>query len=311
MPNGYSNLGAGLGAIQDAINMYFGLRQQKLTNQRQLGADQRAQEALGMQREGLNLDQAQFKETQLTNKRKMLGDLAETYPGARIPRQEGDTFREAGMGAAVSPDMTLPSRQTTGMATGLGQDTSLSPMSVPSPAADTGQDVINPTQSEKYRIAYLNAVSRANEGNLNRASAMARTEMTVKQRESDSRLRKQIADAGNDIRLRALTLQRYGIDLRQELGQRQLAALIANRSSNLLEDQWETQMRAGGGLGGLLMLMDQDGGGMPAPPTFPSAPPAYFTPPTANPGLVPGAGVGGMSPDAAAPASQSRFRRIQ
>jgi len=220
-----------LGAVREAIQMYMGLRQQRIDNQSRDTANSRAAKQLELQEQAAELDANQFRETQVKNERDMLLDVIDRFGGQET--QQGARFRTAGLGDAVEavPGLSARTLPTSVQPTG-GPDTNVQTLERYSTGPDTGRERIRTPESEKARIAYWTAAQRASEGALNRG-----TRVEVANIGADSRER--VAAANRAVDNASLALRRYGIDVASMDRQRILARLTGNDTANMDAKQYQ------------------------------------------------------------------------
>jgi len=277
MAQGYSGVGGGLNAIQDAIGMYFGLREKKFDRQRQERQDSRADRALALQEENAKLDAEQFHEGQLGNRRRLLANMAVDFEGKPIGDDTANAYREAGMGEYVGPETInlAPPKLTPA----IGQEPPLGPMT-PTP---TGRSVLREqSPSEAYRRAIEVARLRAGE---------QQTAELGRNNRNAANIAARAATAHNNDRFReaALALQRQGMAITSD----RLALAYAQANADLDESTFRMKLAretASPNFTQLVLgMLGQPGaagtaspfGQMPAMPQVPPQP-DYFTPPSAT-----------------------------
>lgn len=150
-----------LGAVREAIRMYMGMRDDRMERDRQALSDERADRVLNMQEEAAKEDMRQ-------GERRSMEYLITNFGGQLAAPAEVERGQKLGYGSAFEPEMTLPSRN-------MGQADIPSPMQTISQytaSQPTGQMRFKMPETEKSRVAYYNAATRASEGNANRQTRL-------------------------------------------------------------------------------------------------------------------------------------------
>lgn len=268
--------GGALRAVQDAIQMYMGLRQDKYDRGREQEADSRAGRQLALAEQRAQLEQD---ETQRAADEKQIQFQVTNYGGSPVEEADASMWRKRGYGSALETEQTLPAhtlQMPTSPTGGSGGQMASQQM----PSQDSGRTLIRQPESEKMRIAYYQALTRGQEGDKNRASreGIARGQMETARARIEAQLR--MADA-------SLVMRQYGIDVNDATRRAQLAELLAWRevqTGNMNTDN----MFSGGPLG-MMRFMGPDGLQIPNPqplyynPQRPPAGGAGVTPPGQTP----------------------------
>lgn len=146
------------GAVKDAVELYMGLRQKSIENQRADAVETRAGKALAIQQQRANLDAQQILGQEEDDDVKKYQWLISNFGDTVAQPQDADRMRELGLGTALQHEDPLqatapsaPIAPMSGMA---------SPMTQPQNLSHPEQDTILPTNSEKGRIAVQNILSR-------------------------------------------------------------------------------------------------------------------------------------------------------
>ena len=280
-------------AIKEAINFYMGLRADKFDRQRQTLADSRAARALDLQEQQheLNMQEHEAQKSQFSQQQGLAEDRL-TDEGIRfqmqnsggniLPEQDVSTWSRRGYGSALEDEQTLPSFRPSlpvtmpqgnpGMTRASGDIVPPEP-SMPSPMNTiaeqigpqaTGRQRIAVPESEKMRIAMLNAASR--EGI---AGQTNRTRLTINSDNVAAKLR-QIESMAQTAEGRRI-LGYYIADV-NDVSQRMSLAQRATEAEALAGDRSYDNLFNGGPLRSLEYL--QQG--------FPSPPPSYYQAPLPN-----------------------------
>ena len=222
-------------AMQDALKVYMGLKQQEVENKQKESSLQRqnaGQESLAKyydaQARKYDADNTRAEDE---NQRKATLTMLDRYPGRALPstdRLVTDAER-LGMGAAFEDQMTLPAKrldQSLGQLPQGGADTGGGGPQYfnPAPQAATGMKTIIPTEDSKARIAAANRADQnaRNEANIAGRQQVANTQVGAQRDIAAQRIvAKQLSDAAHNA------LTKLGITNLEAFREQQLQEHIA------------------------------------------------------------------------------------
>lgn len=287
-----SNWAGGLDAIRDAINMYMGLRQTRIENQRADDATGRANRQLALDEQRQRLNEDIYRQDRATRSLSEDRDAAQfyiqNYPGPVEDPATTALINRSGYGGAMTPETTLPGRRMAGAMMGGPEDLQTTAI----PTTPTGRMSIRPTSSERSRIAYDNTLAAQGRFNTQQAGINQRFSQTMDFR------RQQLAQ-NTDIRQAEQALRQRGLNISAD----QLALAISRANMNVDDTNFANklaaarlQLQSQRGPEAFLAALGVSAGDLepidiPTPPTLP-----YFPPPSAAPAAPPTSPYGRFDP---------------
>lgn len=253
---GQRNGAAVLDAVQAALQLYLHLKSQEEDDKQkwaQINNTRTNSAALNdyykVQAENLKNDNTRADKAQNIGVAK---DIIDKYPGATFDAGDPtiNQIQDAGYGAALNKQMTLPAERLPGMnvmpPANAGEPMPVSPVPQtmsPAPQAETGKMQIAPTESEKMRIAMENNRTRESEGEANRAQRTGNQEANRGVRESIARMTS--ADKHAAL-LQSKWYQNASLALRQSgqnIDQHRLELALLAHDNSVTQEEFADQMK--------------------------------------------------------------------
>lgn len=264
-----------LGAIQDAIGMYMGLREKKYDRDRQAQSDARADRALSIQEDAAKSDID-------ASQRRSVEFLVSNFGGQQASPEDAAQARKLGYGSSLEerPAGLPSSRPALPINYGLGEQQSegmASPINTIAQrmAGTPGGTYFKMPESEKSRIAAYNAQTHAYEGEANRGNRLEVANIGAGVARDRIALQKQIAGA-----VQALTARGQDMgSLNQQRGLMQRAEEFGALLDDRTYDNYINMLRSNP----LMAFQMMQQGGVTQPPNLQIQPQPFSG----------GAGVGG------------------